>query len=75
MLTQRQHDLISFLEKRLENTGVCPTFREMAEALDLASISGIHRILDGLEERGYIRRLPNRARAIEIVKKPANTPV
>ncbi|MGE3771145.1 MAG: transcriptional repressor LexA [Bdellovibrionales bacterium] len=70
MLTNQQQQLLEFLQKRLEETGVCPSFDEMREALDLKSKSGIHRLITALEERGFIRRLENRARAIEIRKLP-----
>jgi repressor LexA len=70
MLTQKQHELICFIQKRLEETGVSPSFEEMKEALDLKSKSGVHRLINALEERGFIRRLPNRARALEVVKMP-----
>ena len=70
MLTQTQHDLLLFIHERLKETGVPPSFDEMKEALDLRSKSGIHRLITALEERGFIRRLPHRARALEIVKLP-----
>lgn len=70
MLTQKQHDLLLFIHERLKETGVPPSFDEMKEALDLRSKSGIHRLITALEERGFIRRLPHRARALEIVKLP-----
>ena len=70
MLTAKQHELIRFIQQRLEDTGVPPSFDEMKEALDLRSKSGIHRLITALEERGFIRRLPNRARALEVVKLP-----
>lgn len=70
MLTKKQHDLLLFLEKRLRETGVSPSYDEMKEALDLKSKSGIHRLITGLEERGFIRRLPHRARAVEILRMP-----
>ena len=70
MLTRKQHELLRFIQQRLQEDGVPPSFDEMKEALDLRSKSGIHRLIMGLEERGFIRRLPNRARALEIVKLP-----
>lgn len=70
MLTSKQHELLRFINERLRETGVPPSFDEMKEALDLKSKSGIHRLIMALEERGFIRRLPNRARAVEILKMP-----
>jgi repressor LexA len=70
MLTAKQHELFRFIQARLEKTGISPSFEEMKEALDLKSKSGVHRLISALEERGFIRRLPNRARALEIVKTP-----
>ncbi|MDU8929741.1 transcriptional repressor LexA [Alisedimentitalea sp. MJ-SS2] len=70
MLTRKQLDLLAFIQKRLQRDGVPPSFDEMKEALDLRSKSGIHRLITALEERGFIRRLAHRARAIEIVKLP-----
>ena len=70
MLTKKQLDLLSFINKRVQRDGVPPSFDEMKEALDLRSKSGIHRLITALEERGFIRRLAHRARAIEIVKLP-----
>ena len=70
MLTKKQLDLLEFIHKRLQRDGVPPSFDEMKEALDLRSKSGIHRLITALEERGFIRRLAHRARAIEIVKLP-----
>ncbi len=70
MLTRKQLDLLVFINERLKETGVPPSFDEMKEALDLASKSGIHRLITALEERGFIRRLPNRARALEVLKLP-----
>ena len=70
MLTRKQHDLLSFVHERLKESGVPPSFDEMKDALDLKSKSGIHRLITALEERGFIRRLPNRARALEILKLP-----
>ena len=70
MLTAKQHELIRFIQLRLEETGISPSFEEMKEALDLKSKSGVHRLISALEERGFIRRLPNRARALEVLKQP-----
>ena len=70
MLTAKQHELIRFIQQRLEETGISPSFEEMKEALDLKSKSGVHRLISALEERGFIRRLPNRARALEVIKLP-----
>lgn len=70
MLTRKQHDLLMFIHERLQSAGVPPSFDEMKDALDLRSKSGIHRLITALEERGFIRRLPNRARALEVVKLP-----
>ena len=70
MLTRKQRDLLEFIHKRMQRDGVPPSFDEMKEALDLRSKSGIHRLITALEERGFIRRLAHRARAIEIVKMP-----
>lgn len=70
MLTAKQHELIRFIETRLEETGISPSFEEMKEALDLKSKSGVHRLISALEERGFIRRLPNRARALEVIRAP-----
>ena len=70
MLTRKQLDLLSFINKRMQRDGVPPSFDEMKEALDLRSKSGIHRLITALEERGFVRRLAHRARAIEIVKFP-----
>ncbi|MEO0644194.1 MAG: transcriptional repressor LexA [Pseudomonadota bacterium] len=70
MLTAKQHELIQFIQQRLEETGISPSFEEMKEALDLKSKSGVHRLISALEERGFIRRLPNRARALEVIKQP-----
>ncbi|MBS0255035.1 MAG: transcriptional repressor LexA [Proteobacteria bacterium] len=70
MLTRKQHELIRFIQARLEESGVSPSFEEMKEALDLKSKSGVHRLISALEERGFIRRLPNRARALEILRQP-----
>ncbi|MGE4430658.1 MAG: transcriptional repressor LexA [Sphingobium sp.] len=70
MLTAKQQELLLFIQRRLEEGGVSPSFDEMKDALDLKSKSGIHRLISALEERGFIRRLPNRARALEIVRMP-----
>lgn len=70
MLTKKQLDLLKFIQGRLQRDGVPPSFDEMKVALDLRSKSGIHRLITALEERGFIRRLPHRARAIEIVRLP-----
>ena len=70
MLTRKQHDLLLFIHERLKEAGIPPSFDEMKEALDLASKSGIHRLITALEERGFIRRLPNRARALEVLRLP-----
>jgi repressor LexA len=80
MLTAKQRELLMFIDARLKETGISPSFDEMREALDLKSKSGVHRLISALEERGFIRRLPNRARALEVVKsadaRPANvTPI
>jgi repressor LexA len=70
MLTRKQFELLRFISERLKEDGVPPSFDEMKDALDLRSKSGIHRLITALEERGFIRRLPNRARAIEVLKLP-----
>lgn len=70
MLTRKQHELLMFIHERIKETGVSPSFDEMKDALDLASKSGIHRLITALEERGFLRRLPHRARALEVVKLP-----
>ena len=70
MLTAKQHELLNFIHDRLSATGVSPSFDEMREALDLKSKSGVHRLISALEERQFIRRLPNRARALEVVRMP-----
>src|SRR5712672_4472755 len=70
MLTKKQHELLMYINQRLAATGVAPSFDEMKDALHLRSKSGIHRLISGLEERGFIRRLPHRARALEVVKLP-----
>jgi len=73
MLTKKQHELLLFIDKRLSESGVSPSFDEMKEALDLKSKSGIHRLITALEERGFIRRLPHRARALEVLRLPAES--
>ena len=73
MLTAKQHELIRFIQERLEETGISPSFEEMKEALDLKSKSGVHRLISALEERGFIRRLANRARALEVIKLPEDS--
>jgi repressor LexA len=70
VLTRKQHELICFINDRLTETGVSPSFEEMKEALDLKSKSGVHRLISALEERQFIRRLPNRARALEVMRMP-----
>src|ERR1700730_3493608 len=70
MLTRKQFELLRFIHERLKEDGVPPSFDEMKDALDLRSKSGIHRLITALEERGFIRRLPNRARAIEVIQLP-----
>src|SRR4026209_2105496 len=70
VLTRKQYELLMFIHERLKQAGVPPSFEEMKEALDLRSKSGIHRLITALEERGFIRRLPHRARALEVVKLP-----
>ncbi len=70
MLTRKQHELLMFIHQRLKESGVPPSFDEMKDALDLRSKSGIHRLITALEERGFIRRLPHRARALEVVRLP-----
>jgi len=74
MLTRKQHELLSFIQQRLEANGISPSFEEMKDALDLRSKSGVHRLVSALEERGFIRRLPNRARALEVLKSADNRP-
>lgn len=73
MLTQKQKELLLFIHNRMQDEGVPPSFDEMRDALDLKSKSGIHRLITALVERGFIRRLPHRARAIEVIKLPENT--
>src|SRR6202012_3900481 len=72
MLTRKQYELLRFINERLKERGVPPSFDEMKDALDLRSKSGIHRLITALVERGFIRRLPHRARAIEVIKLPDN---
>lgn len=73
MLTRKQYELLLFIHDRLAEAGVSPSFEEMKEALDLKSKSGVHRLIRALEERNFIRRLPNRARALEVVRMPEQT--
>jgi repressor LexA len=70
MLTRKQHELLTYIHEKLAETGVSPSFEEMKDALDLKSKSGVHRLISALEERGFLRRLPNRARALEVVRMP-----
>lgn len=70
MLTRKQQELLLFIQERMKESGIPPSFDEMKDALNLASKSGIHRLITALEERGFIRRLPNRARALEVIKLP-----
>ncbi len=70
MLTRKQHELLLYIDRRLSETGISPSFEEMKEALDLKSKSGVHRLISALVERGFIRRLPHRARALEVLKVP-----
>jgi repressor LexA len=70
MLTEKQRELLVFINRRIKETGVSPSFDEMKEALDLRSKSGIHRLIMALEERGFLKRLPNRARALEVIRLP-----
>ena len=72
MLTAKQHELLRFIQRKLEETGISPSFEEMKDALDLKSKSGVHRLISALEERGFLRRLPNRARALEVLRQPEN---
>ncbi len=74
MLTAKQRELLIFIQQRLGESGISPSFDEMREALDLKSKSGVHRLISALEERGFIRRLPNRARALEVLKHPEVKP-
>ncbi len=70
MLTSKQHELLTYISRRLKETGISPSFDEMKDALNLRSKSGIHRLITALEERGFIRRLPHRARALEVLRLP-----
>src|SRR5204863_3157694 len=70
MLTAKQRELLLFIDNRLNESGISPSFDEMKDALELKSKSGVHRLISALEERGFIRRLPNRARALEVIKTP-----
>src|SRR3546814_1467304 len=70
MLTAKQHELLHFIQQHLDASGISPSFEEMKEALGLKSKAGIHRLISALEERGFLRRLPNRARALEVLKVP-----
>jgi repressor LexA len=72
MLTKKQYELLLFIDKRLKENGISPSFDEMKDALGLRSKSGIHRLMTGLEERGFVRRLPHRARALEVLRLPEN---
>lgn len=72
MLTRKQYELLTYIDERLRETGISPSYDEMKDALGLRSKSGIHRLITGLEERGFIRRLPHRARALEVLKLPEN---
>jgi repressor LexA len=74
MLTKKQYELLAYIDRRLGEDGISPSFDEMKEALGLRSKSGIHRLISGLEERGFIRRLPHRARALEVLKRPEVAP-
>src|ERR1043166_9005879 len=70
MLTKKQRELLQFIQERLADNGISPSFDEMKEALGLKSKSGVHRLITGLEERGFIKRLPHRARALDVVRLP-----
>ncbi len=70
MLTKKQHELLAFIHRRVSESGVSPSFDEMKDALELKSKSGVHRLITALEERGFIKRLPNRARALEVLRMP-----
>lgn len=72
MLTKKQYELLMLIDRRLKTTGIPPSFEEMKEAVGLKSKSGIHRLITGLQERGFIRRMPNKARALEVLQLPAN---
>ena len=69
MFTAKQHELLLYIQRKLEETGISPSFEEMKDALDLKSKSGVHRLISALEERGFLRRLPNRARALEVLRQ------
>src|ERR1700684_1181753 len=73
MLTRKQHELLLFIQRRLTEGGVSPSFEEMKDALRLRSKSGIHRLISGLGGRGFIRRLPHRARALEVIRLPEDS--
>src|SRR6476646_3698847 len=73
MLTAKQRELLQFITVRLEDSGVSPSFEEMKDALDLKSKSGVHRLISALEERGFILRLANRARALEVIRQPEDS--
>ena len=73
MLTRKQYELLVYIDAHLNETGISPSFDEMKDALGLRSKSGIHRLITGLEERGFVRRLPHRARALEVLRLPENT--
>ena len=75
MLTKKQNELLIYIHQNLRETGVAPSYEEMKDALDLRSKSGIHRLINALEERGFIRRLAHRARAIEIIKLPTSSTI
>jgi repressor LexA len=75
MLTAKQHELLRFIQQRFDDGGISPSFEEMKEALGLKSKSGIHRLISALVERGFLRRLPNRARALEVLRLPDGSPV
>ena len=75
MLTAKQHELLRFIQQRVDDGGISPSFEEMKEALGLKSKSGIHRLISALVERGFLRRLPNRARALEVLRLPDGSPV
>ena len=70
MLTKKQKNLLLFINKKLRSSGISPSYEEMKESLNLKSKSGIHRLISALEERGFIRRLPHKARALEVIKLP-----
>ena len=70
MLTRKQHQLLTYIDNHLKSNGIPPSYDEMKDALNLKSKSGIHRLITGLEERGFLRRLPHKARALEILREP-----